>query len=95
MTAFVPLKSGSSLDLLIAGSTILVWLLLDRTWQGVVLAILTAIVGTLVEITLVRLGAFWYLPPKDALFGVGSWLPWLYFSASVAVGNLGRFLQAR
>lgn len=93
MTAFVPLKSGGSLDMLIAVSAILVWVIFDRTWQGILLGIMTAFVGTLTEILLVRAGAFWYLPPKDALFGVGSWLPWLYFSASVAVGNFGRFLQ--
>ncbi|MDL1872308.1 hypothetical protein FBR05_08885 [Deltaproteobacteria bacterium PRO3] len=93
MTAFVPLKSGGPLDALIAASALAVWLLLDRTWQGVLLGMMTAVVGTVTEILLVRAGAFWYLPPKDALFGVGSWLPWLYFSASVAVGNLGRFLQ--
>ncbi|MFO1462608.1 MAG: hypothetical protein U1F66_02450 [bacterium] len=92
MTAFVPLASGGPLDLLIAGSAILVWGLLDRTWQGALLAAMTAVVGTLVEITLVHIGAFWYNPPKNLLFGVGSWLPWLYVSASVAVGNLGRYL---
>jgi len=94
MTAFVPLRSGGSLDVLIALSAISVWLLLDRTWQGLVLAAMTALVGTFTEISLVHVGAFWYLPPKNLLFGVGSWLPWLYVSASVAVGNLGRYLLA-
>ena len=93
MTAYAPLVPEGSLDVLIAVSALLMWGLLDRTWQGLVLAVLTALVGTTTEILLVKLGAFEYLPPKNGLFGVLTSLPWLYISASVAVGNLGRYLQ--
>jgi len=94
MTAFVPLRSGGSLDVLIAISALAVWLLLDRKAEGLLLAAMTALVGTGTEILLVHVGAFSYLPPKNSLFGVGSWLPWLYVAASVSVGNLGRYLES-
>ncbi|MCE9624099.1 MAG: hypothetical protein K8R69_01400, partial [Deltaproteobacteria bacterium] len=38
MTAYAPLVSGGSLDVLIAVSALLVWAFLDRTWQGLLLA---------------------------------------------------------
>ncbi len=66
------------------------WLLWDRTGLGLVLAVLTAIVGTLVEITLVRTGTFLYREPS--LAGVAVWLPWLYGCAAVGVGNFGKRL---
>jgi len=94
MSAFVPLESGSTLDSVLAVSALLLWYAADRTWQGLVLAALTAVVGSAVEIYLVQQRAYVYLSPKDNFYGVASWLPWLYVAASVAVGNLGRFLQA-
>ncbi|HCU23497.1 MAG TPA: hypothetical protein DF383_00655 [Deltaproteobacteria bacterium] len=93
MTAFVPLPTGGWLDITIATAALFVWFDLDRTWQGLVLAAMTAGVGTAVEITMVHQGYFSYLPPKNNFYGVPSWLPWLYVSASVGVGNLGRFLS--
>jgi len=65
-----------------------IWFGFDRTWQGVLLAILTAIIGTAFESFLIRLGAFYYLAPD--FVGVPYWLFFLYLSASVTVGNLGR-----
>ncbi len=93
MSAFAPLETGSTLDSVLAVSALLLWWAADRTWQGLLLAVLTAAVGTAVEIYLVQQRAYVYLSPKDNFYGVGSWLPWLYVAASVAVGNLGRFLR--
>ena len=93
MSAFAPLETGSSLDITIAAAAMLLWWAADRTWQGLLLAALTAAVGCAVEIYLVQQRAYVYLSPKDNFYGVASWLPWLYVAASVAVGNLGRFLQ--
>ncbi len=86
-SAFLPVSSPGKLLLLLLGWVAL-WLLLDRTWQGVLLAVLTAIAGCAVEMTLVQLGAFGYRHPD--LGGVPYWLPALYLIASLTVGNLGR-----
>ncbi len=66
------------------------WAVCDRSVLGVVLAAATAAVGTSVEIALVRLGAFSYTHPDVA--GVASWLPWLYATGAIGVGNLGKRL---
>jgi hypothetical protein len=50
------------------------------------LAIATAVVGPLVEIALVRAGAFRHLRPD--LFGIPMWLPALYACASLSFGAL-------
>jgi len=80
-------------DSLLALGALAAWFALDRTWQGFLEGMLTAIAGTFVEIVLVRNGVFSYLPPNDSILGVASWLPWLYFCASVALGNIARALE--
>src|SRR6266480_1443560 len=69
------------------------WLLTGRGWQNLLLSLVTAITGTLVEMTLVAAGAFSYLQP--AMLGVPYWLPFMYACASLAVGDLGRSLMYR
>jgi hypothetical protein len=66
------------------------WVLTGRGWQNLLLSIVTAITGTLIEMTLVAAGAFSYLHPD--LIGVPYWLPLLYVCASLAIGNVGRSL---
>jgi hypothetical protein len=68
------------------------WLLAGRSWQNLLLSLVTAITGTLVEMTLVAAGAFSYLHPD--IFGVPYWLPCIYACASLAVGDLGRSLMS-
>jgi len=92
MSGFLPFKTGGLLDVALAVLAILIWLALDGTWQGFLLAVVTAILGTFTEIQLVKAGAFFYRERAANFHGVPTWLPWLYFSASVAVGNLGRYL---
>jgi hypothetical protein len=67
------------------------WLLTGRGLQNVLLSLITAITGTLVEMTLVAAGAFSYLQPD--IIGVPYWLPFMYACASLAVGDLGRSLM--
>ena len=93
LSGMLPPDKGFHNDLMLGLIAIATWAILDWTWQGIVLGILTAIAGTLTEIILVHLKIFFYLPPRNNLFGVASWLPWLYFTASVTVGNLGRYLS--
>src|SRR4029450_10927465 len=42
---------------------ILIWILFDRTWQGFVLALMTGVVGSAVEITLIAFKLFFYVRP--------------------------------
>ena len=67
------------------------WLLTGRGWQNLFLSLVTAITGTLVEMTLVAAGAFSYL--QSDILGVPYWLPFMYACASLAVGDLGRSLM--
>lgn len=93
LSGFLPPAKGLHNDLMLALIALGTWAILDWTWQGILLGALTAVAGTLSEIILVHFGIFSYLPPKNNFLGVASWLPWLYFTASVAVGNLGRYLS--
>src|SRR5262249_892928 len=63
---------------------VLGWLRCDRSGLGLVLAALTAVAGTAVEMLLVGVEAFFYVRP--AVGGVPIWLPILYCCASVGVG---------
>ncbi len=66
------------------------WLLSGGGWQNLVLSLVTAITGTLIEMILVAAGAFSYLHPD--LIGVPYWLPCMYACASLALGDVGRSL---
>jgi hypothetical protein len=68
------------------------WLLGGRRWQSLVLSLIVAITGTLIEMELVAAGAFSYLHPD--IIGVPYWLPCIYACASLAVGDLGRSLMS-
>ncbi len=69
------------------------WLLAGGKWQDLLLSLITAITGTLIEMVLAAGGAFSYLHPD--IIGVPYWLPCLYACASLAVGDLGRSLLQR
>ncbi len=94
-SGLLPGPAGSANDALMGMLALMVWAMLDRTWQGIFLGIVTALSGTLVEILLVQGEIFFYHPGRDNLMGVPSWLPWLYFAASVTLGNFGRYLKYR
>jgi hypothetical protein len=93
-SGFLSLPTGGTRDLLLGAAALSLWWEMDRTWQGLVYGALTGALGSLAEMNLVTTGKFLYLPGSANFFGVPSWLPWLYFSCSVAVGNLGRMLVA-
>ena len=76
--------------LVFAGVT---WVIFDRTWQGVVMAILMGSVGVIVESGIVNLTGTYHYAHPDSL-GVPMWLPTLYIMAGGALGNLGRFLKS-
>ena len=68
------------------------WLLAGRSWQNLLLSLVTAITGTLIEMILVNAGVFSYIHPD--ILGVPYWLPCVYACASLAVGDLGRSLMS-
>ena len=89
------LVSAASLPSLAKGGLLAIiylnfWLLAGRSWQILLLSLVTAITGTLIEMTLVAADAFSYVHPE--MIGVPFWLPCLYACASLAVGDLGRTL---
>jgi hypothetical protein len=92
VSGFIPGGAGGVSDVVLAVLCIGLWWKLDRTWQGLVFGAVSAVMGTLVEATLVRNGVFYYLPEFSNLGGVPSWLPWLYFAAAAAVGHISRIL---
>jgi len=75
---------------ILAPASLAMWWVFDATALGLGLALVTAACGVAVETTLARAGVFAYVAPDAGR--VASWLPWLYVAASVAVGNLARWL---
>jgi hypothetical protein len=75
---------------LLAALFVLGWLRCDRSGLGLILAALTAVAGTAVEMLLVGVDAFFYVRP--AVGGVPIWLPILYCCASVGVGAFAAWL---
>jgi hypothetical protein len=80
------------LGVLAAGAVVL-FLVLDRTWQGALCALATAATGPLVEIVLVRAGTFVHLQPD--FLGIPMWLPALYLASAPVIGHgARRFLSS-
>lgn len=91
------LISASTIESLVKAELLLLiyfnfWLLVGGGWQNLLLSLVTAITGTLIEMILVAAGAFAYLHPD--ILGVPYWLPLIYACASLAVGDLGRSLMS-
>jgi hypothetical protein len=80
-----PTVPGTTLIIAMAAIT---WCALGDK-SSVVCGVLAAIIGPVVEIVLVKLGVFAYNTDSDGLFGVGPWLPALYFAFGVVVALLG------
>ncbi len=74
--------------------TVLIYVLAIITWcvlgdgPGALCGVLAAVGGPIVEAVLVAVGVFAYNDDSDALFGVGPWLPALYFAFGVVVALL-------
>jgi hypothetical protein len=87
LSGYLPVSNGSKLLVLLAGAAVLfVWL--ARTAVALALAVLTAIIGPLVEAAFVHAGLFGYRAPD--VLGVAMWLPALYASGSIAFGAVGQ-----
>jgi len=92
LTGFLHTGTGGGEDVWLAIATFFIWWLMDRTAMGAGLAVLNAIAGTMFEIFLVGIGGFFYYPEHANLFGVPSWLPWLYMAASVCISLFVRLI---
>jgi hypothetical protein len=78
-------------DSILAVCAVLTYLLFDCTAMGLVVAVVAALLGPVVEITLSSGYQLFYYTRPDSM-GVPSWLCWLYVAAAAAVGSLGRQL---
>lgn len=63
---------------------------LDRTLLGALLGVSAAVLGTGFEALLIAGGGFRYVAPD--FLGVAMWLPLLYVTVGISVGNLGKRL---
>jgi hypothetical protein len=86
VSGYLPASSAVKLVVLLVGAA---WLFawLARTWLALGMAVLTAVIGPLVEALLVHTGFFTYREPD--LLGVAMWLPALYACGSLAFGAVG------
>ncbi|CAE7374004.1 INSIG2 [Symbiodinium natans] len=72
------------------------WRVFDGTTTGLVVSVMTAVGGTLIEVFLIN-APWWdlYAYSKADFWGVDSWIPWVYFCGAPAVGNLSRLIRNR
>jgi hypothetical protein len=87
VTALVHSAPAVPATALVVALAVITWCALgDRL--SVVCGVLAAVLGPAVEIVLVKVGVFAYAKESAGLFGVGPWLPPLYFSFGVVVALL-------
>ena len=67
---------------------VLIWGVWDPSPGAAIGGAIAAVVGPLVEIGVVALGAAEYTPGSDGLAGVAPWLPALYFAAGAVAFRL-------
>jgi len=79
--------------------SLLTWVAADRSLVGVVLGMFCGILSPLIEIFLMDVFHFWYYPKGDFFFigenSVASFVVFCYFSFTIMVGSLSRYLSER
>jgi hypothetical protein len=85
-SGFLHASNAVKLGVMLAGAIALFWML-GRSLGSVVIALIAAVMGSVVEATLIQAGAFASLDPD--MFGVPMWLPGLYAAGALALGPLG------
>jgi len=83
------LDRWARLDGPLAVNAVGIFLLFERTPGGLFMALLTALVGPVVEIGLINWGGLYQYSHPDFL-GIPLWIPQVYFAGAPAVGALGR-----
>ncbi|XP_041365293.1 insulin-induced gene 2 protein-like [Gigantopelta aegis] len=89
-SAKIDFANNMQLSLSLAAMSIGLWWLFDRSRSGFGLGVGIAVLATFVTQLLVYNGVYRYTEP-DFLF-VRSWLPCIFFSGGVTMGNIGRQL---
>uniref|UniRef100_A0AAV2L7R1 Insulin-induced gene protein n=2 Tax=Knipowitschia caucasica TaxID=637954 RepID=A0AAV2L7R1_KNICA len=84
------IDNNVQLSLTLAALSLGLWWTFDRSRSGFGLGITTAFLATIISQLLVYNGVYQYTSP-DFLY-VRSWLPCIFFSGGVTVGNIGRQL---
>ncbi len=87
ITAYLPASNIVKLSVVLVGAAGL-FFSLDPTRQGLMLALVAAVLGPLTEIVLVRVGVFRHLQPD--FLGIPMWLPALYLACGPSFGQLAR-----
>ncbi len=86
-TALFHMAPAMPTNVLVYVMAILTWCVLGDG-PGAICGALAAIIGPIVEAVLSAVGVFRYAYDSDDLFGVGPWLPALYFAFGVVVALL-------
>jgi hypothetical protein len=89
-SAKIDFANNLQLSLTLTAMSVGLWWLFDRSRSGFGLGISIAILATLVTQLLVYNGIYRYTAP-DFLY-VRSWLPCIFFSGGITMGNIGRQL---
>ncbi|KAI8515928.1 PREDICTED: insulin-induced gene 2 protein-like [Branchiostoma belcheri] len=89
-SAKINFDNNMQLSLTLAAMSIGMWWLFDRSRSGFGLGVLIAVLATFVTQLLVYNDVYRYTEP-DFLY-VRSWLPCIFFSGGVTMGNIGRQL---
>lgn len=89
-SAKIAYANNLQLSLCLAAMSIALWWLFDRSRSGFGLGVAIAVLATFVTQLLVYNGVYRYTEP-DFLY-VRSWLPCIFFSGGVTMGNIGRQL---
>lgn len=80
--------AAPAIDVVLASIAVCHWKVFDGTKHGAAMAAVTAILGPLLEVFLIRMGMHTYSYPQ--ILGVPTWIAWVYACGGPAVGNLGR-----
>ncbi len=92
-TALLHASPAVPVTALICVLAVIIWCALgDRA--AALCGVLVAVGGPAVEAVLAAIGVFRYTPGSDGLFGVGPWLPPLYFAFGVVTALLGELFAA-
>jgi hypothetical protein len=89
-SAKIDFANNLQLSLTLTALSIGLWWLFDRSRSGFALGLSIAVIATLVSQLLVYHGVYRYTAP-DFLY-VRSWLPCIFFSGGITMGNIGRQL---
>lgn len=81
------------INVILAATSIIGYLIFDGSTAGFLLAIATAIGGPLAEIFLINVPHLYQYTHAD-FAGICTWIPWVYFLGASAVGNLARKISS-